>query len=114
MPAFSSDVLAVYRTADPANVRDVRYEVVSGPCWFRGIVFYMDNSGSAPGENAFFKFWDGETGPRKIELPFGNNKTFSQFLVPDECYVDFDNGIWVEGDLNPIIQNLYMTVFYSQ
>ena len=120
MSAFSSDVLSVYRPAGGSDVADTRYEVVPGSCWFRGIVFFTnaDFSGVTNlwGINLFFNLYDGQTGPLKFSLPFGSqNWNFSEFLIPDECYIDFDDGIWVGAvTFDEIIQSLYMTMFYSQ
>ncbi len=118
MSAFSSDVLSVYRPADGSDVADTRYEVVPGPCWFRGVAFFANASlGSVTwGTGLFFNLCDGETGSLKFSIPLGSTVyTCSQFLVPDECYIDFDDGIWLEAvSYDEIIQSLYITMFYSQ
>lgn len=113
MSSISSDVKAIYRTASD-RVQNTRYELVSGPAWLRGVVFFVNaQPGSVSGANRV-RFFDGSSGDQKLNLGVGGQFTMSQFVIPDESYIDCPNGIWFDGGSEVIIDALYLTVFYSQ
>ena len=114
MSSFSTDVNSLYRAAASGSA-GTRYVVVPGSCWFRGCVFYVDERPVTEGiiDNQRFSFHNGDTSSAVMMFGVGADFTMSQFLVSDESYVNFPDGIWVSSPLEVIIDNLYLTVFYS-
>ena len=74
----------------------------------------MDASPSASTGANRVRLFDGSSGAQVLNLGVGSKSTMSQFIIPDESYFNCPNGIWFDAGLDVIIDDLYLTVFYSQ
>ena len=131
--SLSTDVKSVYFRGQDDTSRSVntRYEIISGPCWLRGFSYtclgYAENGGLEFGVNGSVGLYNesnGSSSPAIIE--FGVCRYYPQayFPIPDEGYLDFpstatsySNGLYIAGHGTSgvvIIENIHITVFYSQ
>jgi len=98
-------------TSGTANVKQ-KVSNLSDSVWLRGVQTYAYAIGTT--DIGDIVIWDGSAGPEIFRVPISYRaNSVANDIIPDDCYIKLDNGLYVSGTTDAIIQNLYISVFYT-
>ncbi len=118
MPVGVSDVKSHFFNSEGNESADTKVEVFSNgmPFWLRRIM--ASTLGESNSGNSTFEVWDwdpvAESGTEVINFSttswgWGN----IMITIPDDCYIRFENDLYIVGSLQNTIRSLRLTILYT-
>ena len=115
MPS-STYVTAQYFSPGSTDLDGGIVELVSDPCWLRGILYYNAQKvqSDVDNEDQMFRLHNGNNvGETELYLPITSERSWSQVFVPDGGYLDFDDGIFISCALTDNVDKVAITLFLT-
>ena len=103
--------------SDTAGAADTFYSVsdttsLPSELWLRGM-YYAQKSQTFLSAASDLELWNGNNGKQIYSFPNGVLLDATASVLPEDCYWDINNGLWVRSSSGDIMSNSYLVFFYT-